>query len=159
MGSLGIVFAAVSIGLMATPTARPWRRDILLGLRAALIEMPLRLVTGRRRRLMTPADYAALRKLEIECGLVEAPTVHDRTEELERLLADDERLRGVLARGEFAGVVREYMQLKGTRDDEMARAFRECMQADLKQFERDQASTGTVFGGVASYWTEGGEQS
>jgi hypothetical protein len=70
-----IVFAAivlvVSVALLLTPQARPWWREILLGLRAALIETPLRAVTGRKR--MTEADYRHLRELEIECGLVEAP--------------------------------------------------------------------------------------
>lgn len=126
----------ISAGLLLSPVCRPWWREILLGLRAGLIETPLRAITGRKR--MTEADYRRLRKLEIECELVEPPTVSDRAEDLEKLLDDPGRMRGVLARGEFPGLVRSYQEIADARHAEALLAVHD------------------TFSGIAAYWTEEG---
>jgi hypothetical protein len=66
-----IIVLVVSVALSLSPVCRPWWREILLGLRAGIIETPLRAATGRKR--MTAADYRHLRELEIELGWHKAP--------------------------------------------------------------------------------------
>lgn len=70
-----LIFAAMIIIPALVLALPPFRRplvtvvtEVLLALRWMLAEAPLRAITGRRK-----PDYARIRRLEIECGLIDPP--------------------------------------------------------------------------------------
>lgn len=70
---MAIVIVVASLILALPPVHKRLMLPILLAWREMFVEWPLRLITGRRK-----PDYARIRRLEIDCGLIDPPPSDSR---------------------------------------------------------------------------------